>query len=342
MKRRDMLKGLATIPVLATATNAAVEAKAGKLIKPKRLKAGQNVALIAPSSGLAEDQIQRAIDNMTSLGLVPKLGKHAKAANGFLAGTDAERVADIHWAFEDKTIDAVWCLRGGYGLTRILRQIDYELIRRNPKLVIGYSDITALLIAVHHKAGLVTAHGPASASTFSEYNQAHLKATLFDAETPHVAKVAPENAASTNPLFKTEVIKPGVARGALIGGNLSLVSAMAGTPFALQNIKSKILFLEDVGEKPYRVDRMLTQLIESIDLRHLAGIALGIFNDCEGPEGSPTVMSVCRERLGNLNIPVVYGMSFGHIRDQFTLPLGVRAELDATNSTLTLLEAAVT
>jgi muramoyltetrapeptide carboxypeptidase len=341
MKRRDLLKSLAAVPMIAT-TALGSATKPRSLIKPKRLRAGQNVALIAPSSGLAEDQIKKAVDNMISLGLVPKLGKHASAANGFLAGSDAERVADIHWAFEDRSIDGVWCLRGGYGLTRILPQINYELIRRNPKLVIGYSDITALLIAVHQHAGLVTAHGPASASTFSDYNKAHLKAVLFDAESPHVATVAPENAASTNPLFKTEVIKPGVARGRLIGGNLSLVSAMAGTPFALKDIKGKILFLEDVGEKPYRVDRMLTQLIESIDLRQFAGIGLGIFNDCEGPEGSPTVMDVCRERLGGLGIPVVYGMSFGHIRDQFTLPLGVRAELDASNSTLKLLETAVT
>jgi muramoyltetrapeptide carboxypeptidase len=127
----------------------------------------------------------------------------------------------------------------------------------------------------------------------------------------------------------------------LVGGNLSLVSAMAGTPFALKDVRGKILFLEDVGEKPYRIDRMLTQLKQSIDLRQLAGIALGIFSDCEGPEGSPTVMSVCRERLGNLGVPIVYGLSFGHIRDQFTLPLGVRAELDATNSTIKLLDPAV-
>ena len=120
-----------------------------------------------------------------------------------------------------------------------------------------------------------------------------------------------------------------------------MVSAMAGTPYALKDVRGKILFLEDVGEKPYRVDRMLTQLLQSVDMRQLAGIALGIFSDCGAPEGSPTVQSVCRERLGSLRIPVVYGLSFGHVRDQFTLPLGIRAELDAARATLTLLEAAV-
>jgi muramoyltetrapeptide carboxypeptidase len=341
MKRRELLKSLAALPIVATAARASTVVRPRKLIRPRRLRPGQTVALIAPSSGLSKEQIDRAVENMKALGLVPKLGKYAAAANGFLAGTDAERVADIHWAFTDDSIDAVWCLRGGYGLTRILPDINYELIRRNPKLLIGYSDITALLVAVYQRSGLVTAHGPASASTFSDYTKGHVTATLFDAAPKHAIAIAPENASNVDPLYKTEVIKPGIARGQLVGGNLSLISAMAGTPYALKDIRGKILFLEDVGEKPYRVDRMLTQLLQSIHLRQLAGIALGIFSDCNGPEGSPTVMSVCRERLGKLGVPVVYGLSFGHIRDQFTLPLGVRAELDATNSTLTLLEAAV-
>lgn len=341
MKRRDLLKSLAAVPLITMAAEGSPVLKPRKLIKPNRLRPGQNVALIAPSSGLSKDQIDRAVENMKSLGLVPRLGKNAAAANGFLAGTDAQRIEDIHWAFEDKSIDAVWCLRGGYGLTRILPDINYVLIRRYPKLLIGYSDITALLVAVHQRAGLVTVHAPASASVISDYGKEHLKATLFDAVSRHKMTVAPDMAANASPLFKTEVIKPGTARGTLIGGNLSLVAAMAGTPFGLRNIKGKLLFLEDVGEKPYRVDRMLTQLKQNLDLRQLAGIALGIFSDCEGPEGSPTVMDVCRERLGSLGLPVVYGLTFGHIRDQMTLPLGVRAELDTTNSTLTLLESAV-
>lgn len=341
MRRRELLASLAALPLAATAARASNAVRPRKLIKPKRLEAGQTVALIAPSSGLSTEQIDRAIENMKSLGLVPQLGKHARAANGFLAGTDAERVEDIHWAFSDKSIDAVWCLRGGYGLTRILPNINYDLIRRNPKLVIGYSDITAMLVAIHQKCGVVTVHAPASASVISDYGKAHLVPTLFEAATKHTAENAPENAASPNPLYKTQVITQGVARGRLIGGNLSLVAAMAGTPFGLKDVRGKILFLEDVGEKPYRVDRMLTQLMQSVDMRLLAGIALGIFSECEGPEGSPTVIDVCKERLSTFKIPTVYGLSFGHIRDQFTLPLGIRAELDATNSTLTLLESAV-
>lgn len=327
--------------MIAATVEASADTKRRKLIKPKRLKAGQTVALIAPSSGLSKDQLDRAAENMTSLGLVPRFGKYAAAANGFLAGTDAQRVEDLHWAFADKSIDAVWCLRGGYGLTRILPDINYDLIGKNPKLVIGFSDITALLVAVHQKTGLVTIHAPASASTMSDYAKEHLRATLFDAAATHSMAIAPDNTASTDPFFKTEVFKPGVARGPLVGGNLSLIAAMAGTPFALKNIKGKILFLEDVGEKPYRVDRMLTQLKQSLDLRQLAGIALGIFTDCAGPEGSPTVMDVCRERLGGLGIPVVYGLSFGHIRDQMTVPLGVRAQLDADRATVSLLECGV-
>src|SRR3954471_15437138 len=167
MNRRDLIKALAALPFLGGIANAAHTTAATKLVRPKRLKAGQTVALISPSSGLTMDQINKAIDNMNSLGLKPKLGKFADRSNGFLAGTDAERVEDIHWAFTDPSIDAVWCLRGGYGLSRILPQIDFAKIKGNPKPFIGYSDITALHVAIHERTGLVTFHGPVATSTLS-------------------------------------------------------------------------------------------------------------------------------------------------------------------------------
>jgi muramoyltetrapeptide carboxypeptidase len=277
---------------------------------------------------------------MTALGLKPKLGKYAGELNGFLAGTDSQRIEDIHWAFGDKSIDAVWCLRGGYGLSRILPRLDYRLIGTNPKVLIGYSDITALLLAVHQKTGLITFHGPAAASAFPDYTKAHVVKTIFDGAADKV-EVSADNAANMNLFSKTQVIKAGKARGQLIGGNLSLLTAMAGTPYALKNIRGKIFFTEDVGEKPYRIDRMFTQLKQSLDLHSVAGIALGIFSDCEGPEGSPTVIDVVKDQFANLGVPVIYGLSFGHIRDQFTLPLGVEAELDTGNATVTLLQSGV-
>jgi len=341
MNRRDILKALAALPFLGGIAGAAHTSAAIKLLRPKRLKAGQTVALISPSSGLTMDQINKAVDNMNSLGLKPKLGKFADRSNGFLAGTDAQRVEDIHWAFTDPSIDAVWCLRGGYGLSRILPQIDFAKIRGNPKPFIGYSDITALHVAIHQRTGLVTFHGPVATSTLSDYTKDHVIKTLFNGTAPDKISISPDNAVNTNLLYKTQVITSGKARGQLIGGNLSLLTAEAGTPFALKDVRGKILFTEDVGEKPYRIDRMFVQLKQSVDLRSCAGIALGIFADCDAPEGSPTVIDVVKDQFSNLGIPVMYGLSFGHIRDQFTLPLGVKAELDTASATVTLLESCV-
>lgn len=342
MDRRDLLKGLAALPFLGGIANAAnTTTAATKIVRPKRLKAGQTVALISPSSGLTTDQINKAIDNMNSIGLKPKLGKYADRLNGFLAGTDIERVEDIHWAFTDNSIDAVWCLRGGYGLSRILPQIDFAKIKGNPKPFIGYSDITALHVAIHQRTGLVTFHGPVATSTLSDYTKDHVLKTLFNGTAPDKIPISPDNAANTNLLYKTQVIASGTARGQLIGGNLSLLTAVAGTPYALNDVRGKILFTEDVGEKPYRIDRMFTQLKQSVDLRSCAAIALGIFSECDAPEGSPSVIDVVKDQFAGLGIPVIYGLSFGHIRDQFTLPLGVDAEMDTANATLTLLRSGV-
>lgn len=341
MNRRDLLKGLTVLPFFAQ-TMLSQKTTSHKVIKPRRLKKGDTVAIIAPSSGADDKQFEKAVQNMTDLGFKTKLGKYATAINGFLAGTDSQRVEDIHWAFGDKAIDAVWCVRGGYGLSRILPQIDYALIKKNPKVFIGYSDITALHLAIHQNTGLITFHGPVASSTFSDYPRKHFVNTLMEPVVPDKIELAPDNVAKGTLLYKTQVITKGTARGRLIGGNLSLLSALAGTPYGLKNTKGKILFTEDVGEKPYRIDRMFTQLKQSVNLRELAGIALGVFADCDAPDDkSQTVIDVARDQLGSLGIPVIYGLSFGHIRDQFTLPVGVEAEMDTQSSTMTLLESGV-
>ncbi len=341
MKRRDLIKGVAVLPLLAN-TTLSQKTASQKLIKPKRLNQGDTVAIIAPSSGADDKQFEKAIQNMTDLGFKPILGKHAREINGFLAGTDEQRIADIHWAFSDKEIDAVWCVRGGYGLSRILPRIDYALIKKNPKIFMGYSDITALHLAIHENTGLVTFHGPVASSTYADYPKKYVINTLITPVVPDKIELSPDNVAKGTLLYKTQVITSGKARGRLIGGNLSLLSALAGTPYALRNIKGKLLFIEDVGERPYRLDRMFTQLKQSVNLKELAGIALGIFEGCEAPDAkSQTVIDVVKDQLGSLGIPVIYGLSFGHIRDQFTFPLGVQAELDTGNSTITLLESGV-
>ena len=342
MKRRDILKGLA-VPVLAgSAFGKFRQAGKSKIIKPKRLKAGDTVAVVAPASGLTTESFDQAIKNLESLGLKTKVGKSARGVKGFLSATDKERLDDFHAAFADKQISAVWCVRGGYGTSRLLPAIDYNLIAKNPKILIGYSDITALHLAIFQKTGLVTFHGPVAASEYSEYTKYHVENVLMKPSAPHKIALSEYNKEQISNLFKPEIITAGKARGRLVGGNLSLLSALAGTPFALRDMKGKILFIEDVGEQPYRVDRMLTQMRQSLDLRSLAGIALGIFEDCNPrAEGTQTLSDVLKDRLGDLGIPVFYGFSFGHIRDQFTLPVGIEAEFDTATATMTLLETSV-
>jgi muramoyltetrapeptide carboxypeptidase len=299
--------------------------------------------VIAPASGLKPDAFDRALQKLTGLGFKPKVGRYARGQRGLFSGTEAERLHDLHWAFADPEVRGVWCVRGGDGAPRLLPDIDYALIRKNPKVFVGYSDITALHLALLQNSGLVTFHGPVASSSFSDYARESVLAVLTQPTAPYVNAVSADHRAKTSPLFKTEVITPGHARGRLVGGNLTVLTALAGTPWALREPAGKILFLEDIDEQPYRVDRMLTQLRQSLDLRALAGIALGVFEGCVATDNkpSPPLIEVLRERLGDLGIPVIYGLSFGHVRDQFTLPLGITAELDTASATVTFLETAV-
>ena len=335
---------MATIPFLAQSvlSETRVASSDKKLIKPKRLSKGETVAVITPSSGVEAEGFSKALQNMADLGFKTKVGKSARNIKGFLAGTDKERLDDLHQAFADKEVNAIWCVRGGYGAMRFLPDLDFNLIKKNPKILIGYSDITALHLAIHQNTGLVTFHGPVAASTYSDYAKKHVVNVLMNPSAPYKIELSPDNIAKESNLFKTETITKGKARGKLIGGNLSLLTAMAGTPFGLRDTKGKILFTEDVGEQPYRIDRMLTQLRQSIDMKQLAGIALGVFEDCN-PKSNDTqsLMDVLKDRLGDLGIPVVYGLSFGHIRDQFTLPVGIEAEFDTETATMTFLESGV-
>ena len=311
-----------------------------KSLKPKRLKRGQNIGLITPGSPVSEEQFQKAVIHVENLGLKPVYTKNVLARHGYLAGKDSDRLNDLHQMFSDPNIDGIWCIRGGYGCTRLLQKIDFQTIRKNPKVLIGYSDITALLQAIYKKTGLICFHGPVAASKPTDYTVEHFQKVVMNPVPKLVCKNAVENQINEGQNYQTKVIRPGHATGKLIGGNLSLVSALAGTKYAIP-VTNKILFLEDVGEKPYRIDRMLTQLRQACDLRKASAIVLGIFEDCEGDENSLSLMETLEDRLGDLNIPVIYGMSFGHIEHQFTLPVGVKAILDTEKEEITLLESAV-
>lgn len=287
------------------------------------LKPGDLVALISPAGPLAADErLAEAIAHVEQLGLRARPGKHALARNGFLAGTDEQRAADFNDALRDPEIRGVVAVRGGYGTTRILDRIDYQALRRDPKVVLGYSDLTAPLNALYQRTGVVTYHGPVAAlSSFSPNEVAWLRRAIFDA--PPLGALDAPNA---------RALVAGTARGRLAGGNLSLLSAMVGTPYAV-DFDGAIVFIEEVDEPPYRVDRMLTQLLASGALRSCAGIVVGECRNCdtEFADGSKQtrLADVVVERLSGLGVPLLDGATFGHIDEQWTLPIGVTAVLDA-------------
>lgn len=335
MQRRTFNRSLTALGFLGSMGFQSLSSMAIKTRKAPRLKIGDTVGLIAPASPFRTGQLEKAIRNLEALGLKVTLGQSLQKKKGYLAGTDKERLADLHAFFADKAVHAIWCIRGGYGTPRLLPQVDYDLIKKNPKVLIGYSDITALIQAIYIKTGLITFHGPVGASDFTDYEVAHLKAILFDGIPNHMIS----NPRGYTPFY---TINKGIAEGEFLGGNLSLIAALAGTDYEW-SVKNKILFLEDVGEKPYRIDRMLTQLRQNCPLGKAAGIMLGTFADCDtnDPEKSWTLKQVLEDRLGDLNIPVAYGMCFGHIKEQFTIPIGLKARFDAEEGSLKLLESAV-
>ena len=339
LDRRQVLRAFGALPIGAGLVSAK-ERPRRELIRPKALKPGDMVAIVSPAGPLDNGELDRAVANIESLGFKAKVGKNAGAKNGFLAGTDTERYDDLRSAFSDPSVNAVWCSRGGYGVTRILPMIDFELIRKNPKIVIGYSDITALLLSIYQHAGIVTFHGPVATSTFTDYSKANALDILMGKAAGHpIAFPVPPPASDGKPAAPPVVITGGKCSGQAIGGNLSLIGAMAGTPYAIGSLKNMVLFIEDVNEPPYKVDRLLTQLLQSTDVRSAAGIVLGQFTT--GGTPAADTIDVVKDRLGSLGIPVVYGYPFGHIREQFTIPIGIKADLDTDKMSLKFTEKAV-
>ena len=303
--------------------------------KPNRLQVGDTVALIAPGSPIGKKRLETSVSNLSALGLQAIYSESILDEYGYLAGTDTVRMRDIHTYFNDPQVKAIWCVRGGYGTTRLLPYLDYKMIRRHPKILIGYSDITALIQAIYKKTGLIGFHGPMGASTFDDYNINGLKSILMEPK-DHVVIPYPSKMQDD-----TYVIHHGEATGTLIGGNLTLVCSLVGTSFEMC-FKNKIVFLEDIGEKPYRLDRMITQLLQT-GLNKANAIVLGVFDDCDADPGdhSLSLKEMFKDRLSNLGIPVIYGLPFGHIKNQCTLPIGLKAKISTSKAELSLLESAV-
>ncbi|HEY3258237.1 MAG TPA: LD-carboxypeptidase [Gemmatimonadaceae bacterium] len=284
----------------------------------KPLREGARVALIAPSGVVNRaDDIERALDNVRSFGWTPVPGEHLSSQLGYMAGTDADRLKDINAAFASDEIDAIWCVRGGYGSMRLLGDLDYPALRRRRKPVIGFSDLTALHSAIHRKCGVVTFHGPTARAKLTPFSRASLTAALVDQRD------------SCGEVADARVLRPGLAKGRLIGGNLTLVTALLGTPFA-PNFDGAVLIIEDVGEAVYRIDRMLRHLILAGALQQCVGLVAGDFRPPrdEKTKDNRNLDEVLAEAATRAGIPCLAGAPFGHIADQWTIPLGAIAELD--------------
>jgi muramoyltetrapeptide carboxypeptidase len=305
------------------------------MIRPPALHAGARIALVAPAGPLGDGAVDRAVDRVRAWGFEPVVGEHARKRHGYLAAPDPERAADFNAALRDDSVDAIWCLRGGYGVMRILDEIDWPALARRPRPVIGFSDNTALHLAIR-RHGVVSFHGPhPAAEALTRFSADGLLRALTVAGPAGILPF-PEDGA------QVRTIAGGVAEGALVGGNLSLIASTLGTPYAIQ-AAGALLFLEEVGEAAYRVDRLLSQLRLAGVLDSVAGIVIGGITEVpdEGRENVPSIEEVLADLLGGLGIPVAYGFPFGHVDDNWTLPVGVRARLDADAGTLELLEGAV-
>lgn len=314
------------------------------IIKPKSLAVGQTVGLIAPSSpSRDDDDVRMAAEVLESLGFRVRESANLYRRHGYLAGSDAERAADLNAMFADETVDAIFALHGGYGASRLLPLLDYDCIRRNPKVLLGYSDITALLNGIFTQTGLITFHGKVAAGNFTDYTLAEFKKILMAGTEELVIGAAPSFAPQLGRVDRENRLvrlAPGYAEGQLMGGNLTLLSHLIGTPYA-PDFSGKILFLEDVGESVYRIDRMLTQLLLAGQLQQVAGIVLGKFTDCKPTYSSGSSLSLSEvliERCTNLGVPVLRGLMIGHIEDQTVVPVGCKAALNVDEGRLTLLE----
>jgi muramoyltetrapeptide carboxypeptidase len=294
---------------------------------PPPLAPGARVALVTPAGPLRDaKELQAAVDHATSLGWEALAAPHVLARNGYLAGTDEERAHDLNAALRDPTVDGIWCVRGGYGAMRILDALDYDALRRRPRPLLGYSDITALHCAVGVRCGVVSYHGPTARGELTPFSRQSLVRALVERRDPcgHAAEA--------------RMLHGGRAAGRLVGGNLALLAALCGTPFAPDYIDA-ILVLEDVGEATYRIDRMLQQLRLTGALDRLAGIAYGQFTESTDTMDTSNLAldDVLRSAADVAGVPAIAGIPLGHVPDQWTIPLGARAELDADARTLHVL-----
>lgn len=313
-------------------------------IFPKRLKQGDTVVLVAPAGALSHKvDLDIAVESFQAMGLEVTIAKHALDRDGYFAGKDKDRAADINAAFGNPKVKGIFAIKGGWGCNRILPYLDFELIAKNPKILFGYSDITTLLNSLYHITGLVSFHGPVGVSYWGQGQAEQLQRMLFEGGKFTIKnQLDKDDNALTQRNNRIQVINSGVAKGRLVGGNLTVLTSMVGTPY-LPDLQGKILFLEDVSESIYRVDRYLSTLQLAGKLEQLAGVAFGQCTDCN-PEkgyGGFTLLQILEHYFKPLGIPAFMGGQFGHVRDNNILPIGVNVEVNADQGSLRLLESPV-
>ena len=312
-----------------------------KIIKPKKLKKGDLIGIISPASTPADlSRVEKSVRYFEKLGYRTIVGEHVGKQRGYLAGTDEERLSDLHAMFKDKRVKAIVCLRGGYGSGRLLDKINYRLIRHNPKIFVGYSDITALQMAFLAKSGLVTFAGPMAAVDFYKDEVDDFTEETFWRMITSSKKIGKIFNPLKEPFYS---LVKGRGEGRLIGGNLAVFVASLGTPY-LPKFKDTVLLIEDIGEAPYRIDRMLNQIKLAGAFKEANGVILGRFVDCyEQDKSSPTLTlnEVIDDYLANLKIPVIYNVKHGHISENLTMPLGIKVKVNTYRGFIEFPESAV-
>lgn len=340
MQRRNFLQTIAATAVIAPPTFAQNK----PTIKPPRLKVGDTIGLVCPAApAYSKQTVQIITESMQAMGFKVKYGKNMWERYGYLAGKDDERAADLNEMFADKSVQGIVCVHGGWGCARLLPLLDYETIRRNPKVLIGYSDITALLLGIYSQTGLVGFHGPEGAATWNKFTVNYFKKVLMTGEAVLYTNPKAVGDNLTQVAERIDTIGAGKARGKLLGGNLTVLSHLLGSQY-VPDWKGALFFCEDVDEAPYRMDRMITQVKLCGILDEVNGFIFGKCTECEvgsGSYGSLTLEDVWNDHIRPLNKPAYSGAMIGHIRHKFTIPVGIEAEMDASAGTIRLLENAV-
>jgi muramoyltetrapeptide carboxypeptidase len=345
--RRSFIKRSAAFALLSAGSRAGLKAfmpgrdEPKPRVRPGRLKRGDLIGLVTPGSPIEKQQLEESVRKLEEVGFRVTYGDTVLSKYGYFAGPDRERAGELMQMFTREDIDGIWCVRGGYGSIRILDLLDYGAIGENPKVLVGYSDITALHAAIFRETGLVTFHGPLGISDFNRFSVRSLLKVIRDPAESYEYPYRREQDTRENPEFERYTIYGGEAEGILAGGNISVLDSLIGTRFET-DFENRIVYLEETEEKTYRVDRMLFHLLSATNLKKAAGIVLGAFSECNiNDEPRLTLREALGDLLEPLGIPVSYGLSFGHISRMVTIPNGIRARMDAGKNSLMLLEEPV-